>query len=118
LFGDESQFSERRRIEIARQLTGERQFARLLALLRQLQDSDVQDQLQRAFEAAPGSLDDSLVNRLDDIGVSINRIRQTFINFVSEITENQAFKSFAKDIADLTQTLFGLLSVIQPLIPF
>ena len=118
LFGDDSQFSDRRRIEIARQLTGERQFARLLALLRQLQDDDTAARVQEAFAAAPGSLDESLASRLDDIGVSIDRIRQTFISFVSEVLENDSFKRFASDIANLTKTFFDLLSVIQPIIPF
>lgn len=118
LFGDGNQFTDRRRIEIARQLTGERQFARLLALLRQLQDEDTAERIQKAFQAAPGSLDASLVLRLDDIGKSIDRIRNTFNNFVSQTLETNAFKKFAKDVADLTQTFFGLLSAIRPIIPF
>ncbi len=117
LVGPNSAFSGLERIDIARQLTGGRQFNRLLSLLKELQDPSATARVNKAFAESSGSLDRSVAKRIDDIGVSFQKIKANFIDFALALAQNESVKTFAKDIADLTSSLSGLFRILQPVLP-
>lgn len=118
LFGPNSKFESRERINIARSVIGDsRQFTRFVSLLRALQDPNIQLRVQQSLQQATGSLDRSIVKQLDDIGTSLNRIKQSFTEFVIAISENEGIKGFIKNIADLTNILSKLSGVVGTVLP-
>lgn len=117
LYGPDSAFSGKQRLQITRELTGQRQFARLVALLRELQDPSSQKRVKQALLNASGSFDRSIQVRLDDIGVSLGRVREQFNKFISDIFQDQSIKSFIKSLSDLSIVLIKILDITKPLIP-
>lgn len=105
------------RIQRVERLTGERQFSRLISLLRELANPETTDRIQKSFDNVFNSVDRSTAQRLDDVGVSLERIKQAMIGFASSIIENEALKSFIQSIANLTTALLQLASTLAPLLP-
>lgn len=116
-FGVTSTLNDSERVNLGNQLVGQRQISRLLSLLRELNDPQVQDRISRAFELAPGSLDRAVVVRLDDVGQSLQRISQAFGDILKEFTQNEGIKQMVTLFADLTSTLRDFNKIAGPAIP-
>lgn len=116
-FGVTSTLNEGERVNLANQLVGQRQVARLLSLLRELNDPQVQERVSRAFELAPGSLDRAVVARLDDVGQSLKRISESFGDILKEFSQNEGIKQIATLIANLTESLRDFNKIAGPTIP-
>ncbi len=110
-------FSEIQKIQIAENLTGERQFARLLALLREIGDPKIQSDLAKTRDAVAGSLDRSIQKRLDDVGVSLNRIRQSTNELFTSFINNEGVKAFVSGLADIIAQANKLVTALKPLAP-
>ena len=114
---EDGRLSEIEVIDISRRLVGQRQFNRLKSLLKAVDDPDTQARIERSLASSTGSLDRATLERLDDLGVSLDRIREAFLDLGKSILENDAFKRLAQDAADLTQSLLALSNNIAPLLP-
>lgn len=117
LFGPESKSSGIERINIAESLVGSRQFNRLITLLQALQDPKIKERIAGSLSGAAGSIDETTVKRLDDIGQTLAKIRENFNAFFKELVQDESLKSFVKTIGDLTNSLIRLFSAIRPLVP-
>lgn len=125
MFGPNSSLSEIDKIRIAVEVTGERQFNRLLALLRELnkeQQLGSGSRVAIALEKAAGSLDRALGARLDDIGTSINRVKTAFNQLTIEFSQNEAikrlvqtFSSLAISVIDISKGMSGLFPLMTSL---
>ena len=104
-------------IREANELLGSRQVGPFLGLIRELNKTDVTAVLADARQGIDGSLDRSVAKRLDDVGVSLTRIRKNIEAFYITLVNNDGIKKFIKDIADLTTNLKGLISTLAPLLP-
>ena len=112
ILGPDSGFSTLETVNIARELTGVRQFSRLLALLRELRDEDVTGRRKEALENATGSLDRDVVVRLDDISVSIDRVTKAFTDFVISLADNEPLKRFLETIGNVATEISSLATTL------
>ncbi len=110
-------FSELEKIDIAVKLTGDRQFARLLALLRELGDPAQANKVRTSLEKSLGSLDKAAKARLDDVGTSLNRIRNAFESLSTSFLKSDGIKSFAQTLANITTFAGKAISSLSGLSP-
>lgn len=90
-------------VVVASELVGNRQLDKLLGLLRGLNDPKLQKRLDEALVKSVGSFDRSADQRLNDIGQSLDRIREAFGSFFKLAANNQDLRNFTQLIADLAQ---------------
>lgn len=115
---DSPSFNKLEKLEIGRQLLDDsRQFPRLLALIRQLADDTQFDKLQKAAGNAFGSFDRGTVERINDVGFSLNRIKTILGDTLNSLVENGGFRSLVKSVADLTSALSPLLRILAQISP-
>lgn len=105
----------RGKIRTAEELVGSRQFNRLTSLLKAIPSN--QDQLAKSRSNVTGSLDTSISKRLDDVGVSLQRVQQAITDFVTTLTQNEAFKEFVKFLADIAIGFSEIGKAIAPVLP-
>lgn len=117
IFGDDAAVDGKQAVQLVRGLVEQRQFSRLLVLLRQLQNDDVIERIDTARGRVSGSVDRTIGLRVDDIGTSISRVTESFRNFFKELTQNQTLIDFAKLLSDTTTNSLALLRALEPLIP-
>lgn len=117
---DNPSFGNLEKLNIGRKLLDDsRQFPRLLALIRQLADDKQFAKLQQAASNAFGSFDRSTVERIDDVGYSLDRIKTILGDTLNSLIESGGFRNLVKSVADLTSALsplFRILSQISPLL--
>lgn len=106
------------------ELIGNRQVGLLVALLRELEQSRIKalqsggvNDVTKALKNASGSLDRDIIVRLDDVGTSLNRVKQALSDLAVEFIQNNGVKSFVKDMADLTVQLTKGLKLLVAFIP-
>ncbi len=117
LFGENSQFSNVQKILIAQQVTGERQFNKFLALLQAIQDPEVSKRRQNALSNAFGSIDRDVVQRVDDLGVSLNKIKTSFLDIVLSIGQDEGFKQFIQLLSQVSTTVLDLAKNFKDILP-
>lgn len=117
LVGPNSKLGKQEVIKIAVDLVGTRQFNRFLTLLQELQDPAKRKQIDESLSSASGSLNRAAGKRLDDIGVSFDRIKQSFTEFIVTITQSDGLKKFVKDLADITHSLLEVAKALSPVLP-
>lgn len=123
LFGPNSEFKNNQIINIGQQLTGDRQIGSFLALLREVEQQRQKlsktggNDILTTLSKVPGSLDQSIVKRIDDVGVSFNRVKQAFSDLAKKLIENNAFKTLVKDLSNITISLVSATKAIGLFIP-
>lgn len=117
LFGSGSPLSGEEQINVAQQLVGVRQFARLLALLREVRDPEVQGRIQQSLILAGGSVERQAASRLDDIGQSLERLRTNFQDLAIEVTQNEAIKKLVSDFTNVATSVLKVIGALQDFIP-
>jgi hypothetical protein len=108
---------EAQRVNTASNITGQRQYANLIAILRELQDPDIQKRLQKTQSGVFGSLDRDIGSRADDINFNLNRLKTNFNDFIVALTQDDNIRSFVKEITNLSIAFIGLLKTLTPLAP-
>jgi hypothetical protein len=116
-FGPGARFSGNQAIQISAKLVGDRQFNRLLTLLSGVQDPNIQSRIQNALLGTRGSFERSITKRLDDVGVSIQRVKSAFLDFALGLSQDNNIKNTVKTIADLTIALTGTFKILSQLLP-
>lgn len=106
-------------IQLANRLVGVQQSARLIKLLQEINKESASGRSTADTIAnATGSIDASVAKRLDDVGVSMNRIRESFGKFFIELGKTDEVKNFASSLADLAQSLAGTTKEIGAILPY
>lgn len=115
-------FSDIERIQLSEQLVGKQQFNRLLSLTKALQDPRIQGKVAGASSGFLGSLDEAAKKRIDDIGLSINRLKESLGAFFNGLTQQESLKQFFKILADGAEliskaapTIMGILPILAAL---
>lgn len=109
--------TENDQLRTAQELVGSRQSNRLVTVLRELNKDDNIQRVQKALSELDGSIDRSISKRLDDIGVSFDRVREAFNSFVTSISQDTNLKKIIEQVASLTVGFIGATKAIAPLIP-
>lgn len=112
-----SPFTRIQKIQIAEELTGQRNFNRFLTLIQEISDPAVFAQLEESLGKASGSVDRTVGRRLDDVGKSFERVKIAFNDFVTEILKQDSIKQFTKILADIAIAATNLTTVLGKLIP-
>lgn len=106
-------------IQLSNQLVGVQQSARLIKLLQEInKESAAGKNTANSLANATGSIDASVAIRLDDVGVSMNRIREAFGKFIIELGKTDEVKNFASSLADIAQSLAGMTKEVAAAIPY
>jgi len=123
LFSIDSRFNSKQINNIAQQLTGDRQVSRLIATLRELEKQRQKtlgggkSDIDKTLESINGSFDKSIVKRIDDVGISFNRLKESVSDFVIEFFQTDSIKSLIKDVANLAIEFTRLSKILVPLAP-
>lgn len=109
-------------VTLAEELVGTRQLGKLLTLLRGLNDPKLTARFQDTLANLSGSLSRTANQRLDDIGISLARLREQFLSFFKAASDNEALRQTIKLLADLGEVISrvvsgapNVLSLIGPL---
>lgn len=123
LFSIDSRFNSKQINNIAQQLTGDRQISSLIATLRELEKQRQKtlgggkSDIDTTLESINGSFDKSIVKRVDDVGISFNRLKESISDFVIEFFQTNSIKSLIKDVANLAIEFTRLSKILVPLAP-
>lgn len=123
LFGPNSKFTKNQIINIGQQLTGDRQIGSFLALLREVEQQQAKlrgtgnNDILTTLSKVSGSLDRSVSKRVDDVGVSFQRLKQSFTDFAIELLQDNSIKQLIKDLADITIGITKVISKTSALAP-
>ena len=113
-----AELSGREQISLASRLVGVQQSARLIKLLQEINKENASGRTtQDSLDSSIGSIDESAAKRLDDVGTSLNRIREEFGKFFIELGKTEAIKRFFMNVADLTKGLLELTESIKGAVP-
>lgn len=104
-------------VGLASELVGNRQLDKLLGLLRGLNNKGLQSRLDNSLASATGSFDKSAQKRIEDIGQSLDRIKESFSGLFKIAANNQSLREFTKLIADMAQGMSILTQSLAKNIP-
>lgn len=110
-------FTDVEKIQISEQLVGKQQFNRLLSLTKALQEPRIRSKIEGAQSGFLGSLDEAAKKRIDDIGLSINRLKESFGAFFNGLTQQDSLKQLFKLLADGAEQIAKLSKLFSDLLP-
>lgn len=114
IFGGKSSLATGEQIRFGSDIAGVRQAQSFIALLKAMQTEG--DRVDESLGKAFGSIDRDVAKRIDDVGKSFDRLRQSINNTLLEIINTDAVKTVAKFVADIGTTVANLVGTLAPVI--
>lgn len=100
--------------ELAEQIGGSRNFARVIPLITQVANAQ---KAQAAAANASGSVAQDVAIANENLSVQIAQVREEFEALARELVKTGTFKAFADTILELSRNAITLISALKPLIP-
>jgi hypothetical protein len=95
-------------VAVATELVGTRQLDKLLGLLRGLNDTKLQGRINESLSKVSGSFDRSAQKRIDDIGSSLDRLKESLGAFFKVAINNNGLRSFFNLFSDGAEAVSSL----------